>query len=323
MPIAPSKYFEVPLRELEGRGIPGILEPSSASSRRPVGVTSQFLEEADKYHERYTAHGYFRGLIESAVSRAGVREVEAVLDLGSGSGNSVVPALELFPSADIVAVDISPQLLAILKRYVARDPVSDRRLLAVCMDAATDAYVPGTFDLCIGAAILHHMLDPEAVVRAAMKALKPGGHAIFFEPFEGGNAMLRLAYRRILESPRALLLRRRVRRFLESMVRDYSVRMDVSSGDPVFATLDDKWMFTRSYFQAMAERVRAQVAIVPLHQLDGMFVNQTQSNLRLGAELPPEALPGWAWTIVREMDDLLSVRVKEDLLIEGCITFRK
>jgi SAM-dependent methyltransferase len=295
----------------------------SASTRRTVGVTAQFLEEADTYHQRYTAHGYFRNLIESAVRRAGIRDVQAVLDLGSGSGNSVVPALELFPGADIVAVDISPQLLAILKRYVARDPASDRRLLAVCMDAAVDAYVPGSFDLCIGAAILHHMLDPEAVIRAAMKALKPGGHAIFFEPFEGGNAMLRLAYQRILDSPRALLLRGRVRTFLRSMVGDYSVRMDTSPGDPIFATLDDKWMFTRSYFQRIAERVGAQLAIEPLHELDGMLLNQTESNLRLGAQLPPDALPGWAWSIIRQMDDLLPTRVKEDLLIEGCVTFRK
>ena len=44
-----------------------------------------------------------------------------------------------------------------------------------------------------------------------------------------------------------------------------------------------------------------------------MFENQTQSNLRLGAQLGPDALPGWAWSIIREMDDQLPVRVKEDL----------
>jgi SAM-dependent methyltransferase len=323
MPGSPSRYFEMPLLELEAAGLQGILGLPQASSRRPVGVTAQFLEDADKYHALYTAHGYFRNLIQSAVSRAGIGKVEAVLDLGSGSGNSVVPALELFPAAEIVAVDISPQLLAILKKYVARDPANDRRLFAVCMDASTDPYVPDRFDLCIGAAILHHMLDPEAVIRAAMKALKPGGHAIFFEPFEGGNAMLRLAYARILDSPRARLLRRPVRNLLRGMVRDYSVRMDTSPGDPVFATLDDKWMFTRGYFQKIAERVGARVAIEPLHELKGMLENQTRSNLRLGAGLGPEALPGWVWSIVREMDELLPLRVKEDLLIEGCVTFTK
>src|SRR5207244_8311540 len=100
-------------------GIRGIVGLPSASSRSHVGVTAQFLEEAGTYHQRYTAHGYFRNLIEAAVRRAGIGEVHAVLDLGSGSGNSVVPALELFPTADIVAVDISPQLLAILKQFVA------------------------------------------------------------------------------------------------------------------------------------------------------------------------------------------------------------
>jgi SAM-dependent methyltransferase len=318
------KYVAVPLREIEVDGA-RLLEPASArTSGRAPGVTRQFLEDAPQYHERYTSHGYFRTLIEGALSRCDIRSVSSLLDLGSGSGNSVVPSLELFPQADVVAVDISPHLLAILRKYVDGTRPDFERLLTVCMDAATDIYAPASFDLCIGAAILHHVTDPQEVIGTVMRALKPGGHAFFFEPFEGGNAILRLAYLRVLRSPRAFLLRRAVRALLERMVKDYGVRMDSESTDPRFSTLDDKWMFTRTFFHDVARRVGAtSLTIHALHRLDRPFTAQTEANLRLGAGLGPDALPSWAWRIVNEMDEVFSARVKDDLLIEGCVAFRK
>jgi SAM-dependent methyltransferase len=181
-----------------------------------------------------------------------------------------------------------------------------------------------SFDLCIGAAILHHVMDVEAVVGAVMRALKPGGHAVFFEPFEGGNAILRLAYQRILESRRAIWLPRPARELLERMVRDFEVRMDRPWSDDIFATLDDKWMFTRTFFHEVGMRVGAvSVEIHPLHALERPFAAQTETYLRLCASLDREALPRWAWTIVDEMDARLSERVKADLLIEGSVLFRK
>jgi hypothetical protein len=117
-----AKYVAIPLREIQIAGA-RLFEPASGEDRgRTPGVTGQFLEDADRYHERYTSHGYFRMLIEAALARRGVGPVSSVLDLGSGSGNSVVPSLSLFPEAEVVAIDISPQLLAMLRRYVDKTP---------------------------------------------------------------------------------------------------------------------------------------------------------------------------------------------------------
>ena len=49
---------------------------------------------------------------------------------------------------------------------------------------------PGVADLAVGAAILHHILDPAKVLASCHRALKPGGWAIFFEPFEAGNTIV-------------------------------------------------------------------------------------------------------------------------------------
>src|SRR5207248_7837113 len=136
-----AKYIAVPLREIQIANA-RLLEPVSAEERgRTPGVTAQFLEDARQYHDRYTSHGYFRVLIEAALARCGVGSASSVLDLGSGSGNSVVPSLALFPEAEFVAIDISPQLLAMLRTYVDKTPRDGQRVLTVCMDAASDVYV--------------------------------------------------------------------------------------------------------------------------------------------------------------------------------------
>src|SRR5207248_9280280 len=87
-----------------------------------------------------------------------------VIDIGSGSGNSVIPLADRFPDADIVATDISPQLLAILRDFLQRRTEDTRRFSLVCVDAASARYNEGVADLIVGAAILHHILDPARVL---------------------------------------------------------------------------------------------------------------------------------------------------------------
>lgn len=57
----------------------------------------------------------------------------------------------------------------------------------------------GEIDLVVGGAILHHLFDPSKTLKEAYKVLKPGGYAIFYEPFEAGNQIVKLIFERILE----------------------------------------------------------------------------------------------------------------------------
>src|SRR6266704_3719056 len=186
--------FAEPLIEL-GTEVPafaGIYTPQSFHGATKVGVTSQFLENAEQYHKSYFDTGYWNFLLGNALDAAGSPGApKRIIDIGSGSGNSVIPLADRFPQAGIVATDISPQLLAILRDFLRRRPDSERFAL-VCVDATAAAFRAGVADLAVGAAILHHVLDPARVIGSCFRALKPGGWAIFFEPFEAGNTILKL-----------------------------------------------------------------------------------------------------------------------------------
>ena len=95
----------------------GIHTPQSAVGATKVGVTEQFLERAEEYHRNYLDLDYWRFLLGNAFKALGAMpDPKIVIDIGSGSGNSVIPLADRFPHAGIVATDISPQLLAIRQR---------------------------------------------------------------------------------------------------------------------------------------------------------------------------------------------------------------
>src|SRR5208282_3653923 len=196
-----AAVFAEPLLDL-GRDSPAledIYTPESFHGATKVGVTAQFLENAEQYHRSYFDTEYWSFLLGNALAAAGNPEApRRIIDIGSGSGNSVIPLADRFPNAEIVATDISPQLLAILRDFLRKRSDGHRRFGLVCVDATAAHYRPEVANLTVGAAILHHILEPKLVLESCFRALAPGGWAVFFEPFEAGNTLLKFTYRRIL-----------------------------------------------------------------------------------------------------------------------------
>lgn len=302
----------------------GILTPASAVGAAKVGVTAQFLDNAEDYHRAYLDVAYWRYLLDNALAAAhGLGEPATIIDIGSGSGNSVLPLADRFPDATIVATDISPQLLAILRDFIVKRADRPQRFGLVAADASAANYRAGVADLAVGAAILHHILDPALVLASCHRALRPGGWAIFFEPFEAGNVILKLTYQRVLAQASAAERKTEGMRFLERMVADYTVRQRPRS-DPIFRELDDKWMFTRSYFERIRdEQDWAELIVYPLNAADTPLRNQATVHLKLGAALPPDALPAWAWAVIDETDGGMSPDLKREWMQEGAVLFRK
>ncbi len=321
-----DEIFAEPLVELGARDpkFTGIHTPESALGLAKVGVTAQFLEHAEEYHRNYVGFEYWRFLLSNAFDAAGgVSDPALVIDIGSGSGNSVIPLADRFPHASIVATDISPQMLAILRDCLWQRPDSGARFQLVCVDAATAQYRAGVADLVVGAAILHHILDPAKVLASCHRALKAGGWAIFFEPFEAGNTIVWLTYQRILAKASPTEKDMDSMRLLQRLATEFVVRQRPKS-DPVFLELDDKWMFTRTYFERIKdEQGWAELITYALNVSATQLHNQAEVHLRLGAQLPPSALPDWAWAIIDETDAAMSDDLRQEYALESAVLLRK
>jgi ubiquinone/menaquinone biosynthesis C-methylase UbiE len=314
-----------PLHDLGDGDAPlrGILAPAGARDAPRHGVTAQFLENAADYHRRYANVGHFRVLLDDALAKLDPPLAPArILDIGSGSGNSVIPLLDRFPGAFVVATDISPQLLAILRDHLATQPQYAGRYALVCVDAGRARYRADGFDLVVGAALLHHVPDPDGVLDACERALRPGGAAIFFEPFELGHAILHLAYRDTLAeaerrgdtSPGFAMLRQ--------LYNDYVARL-ADGRDPRLLELDDKWMFTPAFFEAAARRGHwSECLVYPSHDTATPLRNETAVNLRLGMDLGEDALPPWAWERLTDYERAFSPRARGQLMFEGTVVMR-
>ena len=299
-----------------------IFAPRSERDAEKRGVTSQFLENADEYHRRYANVEYFRALIDNSVEMLKPIDPRVILDIGSGSGNSVIPLLDKFPKALIVATDISPQLLAILREFLDSRAEYRGRYALVCMDACNDHYRPGVFDLALGAAILHHIIEPAQVLDSCARALRPGGAAIFFEPFEMGHALLSLAYREIIEEATRRGDESRGIATLRHVSADYTARLGGQVG-PELLQLDDKWMFTRDFFESMANRgVWSECYVYPIHGSTAPLTEQTRINLRLVTDAEPSVLPAWAWDMLSQYETAFSPKTRRDLIFEGAAVMR-
>lgn len=106
--------------------------------------------------------------------------VRTVVDLGAGTGTGTVALARRFPDASILALDASEPMLERV-RAKAREHGLDARVRAELADADTRWPDAGTPDLVWTASTLHHLTDPERVLRAVHAALAPGGVAVVVE----------------------------------------------------------------------------------------------------------------------------------------------
>ncbi len=159
MSIRPSDCFAEPLQDLGARepALRGIWIPDSETLEDVRGVSELFLDRSATYHERYTDVAHYRGLLAPVLERLQLPERPVVLDLGSGSGNTVFACLELLPMAHVVATDISPNLLAILRDTLSLDPAQSDRVTVVKMSAMNAPHRESAYDVAVGGAILEQI----------------------------------------------------------------------------------------------------------------------------------------------------------------------
>jgi len=107
--------------------------------------------------------------------RAGIGPGMKVLDIGSGMGDVALISARL--GAQVTAVDLDAAALAVASERAHAEGLDIR-----CV--TSDVYtldLPHTFDAVTGRHILIHLPDPRALLRDALRFLKPGGMMVFQE----------------------------------------------------------------------------------------------------------------------------------------------
>jgi len=305
----------------------GIKIPRAEVNMEKIGISDQFLENCETYAAVYSRSNHYERLYRRAFEAVGVDydNVRDILDIGCGSGvNSTVPMLALFNNSRVIATDLSHELLKILQTFVDRETLQDR-VACVCTDAMNNYFREASFDVVIGTATLHHLLDPSCAITAAYQALRSGGLAIFSEPFEG-CALLGLVFKRICERSvrEGLALDERIVAFFKAMRIDLSARIGTDKSEIRFNYMDDKWLFTRTYINAVAEKAGFERVIILSDTSHAThFHDYLVTMIRVGTGLSEDILPDWAWEEVDALDQAFSPEMKEDSLLEGMIILMK
>jgi tRNA (cmo5U34)-methyltransferase len=135
---------------------------------------AQFHWDPDSYLAlmREEVPGYERLQAQTAVA-AGT-EAHAVLELGTGTGETARRVLAANPSACLVGLDASGQMLARARTVLP----PDRAKLRVAR--LEDELPPGPFDLVVSVLAVHHLdgREKETLFRRVSSVLEPGGRFV-------------------------------------------------------------------------------------------------------------------------------------------------
>lgn len=302
---------------------PRVCVVPGASSTADAGL--QFTTGAAAYDRLYGHSEHFLRLFQRALEVVPnpVPPDPVILDVGTGSGvNSVLPLLEIFEAPRIVATDLSLDLLSLLAGRL-ESMETPPQVIPVLMDAMSGPVAAEAFDLVTGAAVLHHLVEPERCLTTAAKALKPGGTALFFEPFDG-HGLMRLAYQRILAEADRHSLDPAVAEVLTRMIVDTAARTRPDRTSIAWQALEDKWLFSREQIERWAARTGfAAVAFVANNINPNLFRNFAAVQLQIATGRDDLSMPDWAATILDEFDAAITPDGKRAMMIEGAIILTK
>lgn len=306
-----------------------------AGDPEKLGTTERYTIFAHEEYQKFLNFDYPYGMIKKQLSARGINMDKAfVLELCSGFGNISIPLLRDYTSCSLLASDLSREMLEILIRE-ARILGLHGRLGALVCDAQRNIWKAEVADLVIGAAALHHMIDPSLMINASLHALKRNGFCILLEPMETGNAILSLLLREIINVPSLNKARyAKAKSFMQNIVNDIQARThhaDDFAGfnfwrdkNKAWKKLDDKWIFSKHYLEVIAKHNNCSVDIEPINSLTNAFSSHIKNifvsyaGLDIDSDLPYEAV-----SIMKKYDETFSLDGVYDIPIEACIIFRK
>jgi ubiquinone/menaquinone biosynthesis C-methylase UbiE len=321
--------FNRPLKDVGTLGdarFAGIYSPVYDAEEVKRYMSSYYESDAgaEGQDAKFNLNDYYGALLREALERTGgvstAGEAPLILEVGCGFGSATFPLLDIYPQAQLIASEFSLSMLRVLRNKLAAGTQSERCAL-LQLNAEDMDFKPGSFDLVVGAAILHHLFQPEKVIESCARLLKPGGRAIFFEPFESGLDIIGLIYADLLRNPRLYLMNPRRARYVWHSLNYWRQMRGADKNAPFFQGADDKWLFTPTYFEKLRERFGFRSCIqFPLDKSSRPFASLVKTHMEGNGFKP---IPGWVWKTVDRYESAFSDEMKQSLFTEGGIVFQK
>jgi len=109
-----------------------------------------------------------------------IKPGQVVADIGAGSGYYTMKLAELVgPQGKVYAVDIQPEMLAIIKNRMKAAKVTN---IETIQNTETELKLqPNSIDLFLLVDVYHEFAYPHEMTVEMVKALKPGGRMVFVE----------------------------------------------------------------------------------------------------------------------------------------------
>ena len=103
-----------------------------------------------------------------------VGRVATLLDVGTGTARIPIELAKRSSSLQIIAVDLSEEMLKLGRQNVAAAGFAERITLFL-VDAKGMPFEDGTFDAVVSNSIVHHIPDPSHCFKEIVRLVKPGG----------------------------------------------------------------------------------------------------------------------------------------------------
>ncbi|NYE95900.1 ubiquinone/menaquinone biosynthesis C-methylase UbiE [Psychromicrobium silvestre] len=124
-------------------------------------------------------HQYLRGLMAWLKAQVEL-PASRILDIGAGTGTGTIALAQQFANAEVIALDISPEMLDHIQARATANNLSSR-VSTVQMDLDGGWPELGFFDLAWSSSALHELANPGHTFNNLFRVLNPGGLAVVVE----------------------------------------------------------------------------------------------------------------------------------------------